>query len=240
MGLGSCGGQRTALPTIRDQRIAHQTIVWVRFTGVLAINVHYSDPQSRPQTGPLAQFGARIFADWRPPNFAPMSIVLEQKQTKETKRDNSSFGFIAAFRNSRLRLFPASTLAAGRELGASMAGFHFEHFQLAGFDDGNGLRAFDGGESHQKIFNGFAAFQGVNQILQGDTGAHKNGRAAHNFGVGVDDAVQIFRCHDMAKIRLPARLSPAKMDGRRTEFFIGRGVALRRPDGAARRPYPGK
>ena len=79
MGLGSCGGQRTARPTIRDERIAHQTIVWVRFTGVLAINVHYSDPQSRPQTGPLAQFGARIFADWRPASFTPISIVLEQK-----------------------------------------------------------------------------------------------------------------------------------------------------------------
>ena len=40
----------------------------------------------------------------------------------------------------------------------------FEHFQLTGFNDGDGLRAFDRRESFQKIFNRFAAFQGVNQI----------------------------------------------------------------------------
>jgi len=51
----------------------------------------------------------------------------------------------------------------------------FEHFQLAGFNDGDGLRAFDRRKSLQKTFNGFAAFQGINQILQGDTRADKNG-----------------------------------------------------------------
>ena len=61
----------------------------------------------------------------------------------------------------------------------------------------------------QEIFNGFAAFQGVNQILQGDTRADKNGRAAHDFGIRVNDAFQIFDCHNMAKIPLPAELSPA-------------------------------
>ena len=45
----------------------------------------------------------------------------------------------------------------------------FEHFQLAGFNDRDGLRAFDRRESFQEIFNRFAAFQGVNQILQGNT-----------------------------------------------------------------------
>jgi len=70
----------------------------------------------------------------------------------------------------------------------------FEHFQPAGFNDGDGLRAFDGRESFQKIFNGFAPFQRVNQILQGDTRADKYGRAAHDFGVGVDDAFQISYC----------------------------------------------
>jgi hypothetical protein len=88
----------------------------------------------------------------------------------------------------------------------------FEHFQPAGFNDGDGLRAFDGRESFQKIFNGFAAFQGVNQILQGDTRADKDGRAAHDFGVGVDDAFQIFYCHTVVKIRLPPKLSRANTD----------------------------
>ena len=69
----------------------------------------------------------------------------------------------------------------------------FEHFQLAGFNDGDGLRAGDGRK----------AFQGVNQILQGDT------RAAHDFGIGVNDALQIFAGHNMAKIPLLAELSPA-------------------------------
>ena len=33
------------------------------------------------------------------------------------------------------------------------------------------------------------------------------------------------------------RIAEAGRKGRRTKFFNGRGVALRRPDGAARRPY---
>lgn len=84
----------------------------------------------------------------------------------------------------------------------------FEHFQLAGFNDGDGLGAGDGGEAFEEIINGFAAFEGVNQILQGDSRADKDGRAAHDFGVGMDDAFQIFQCHNMAKILLPAELSP--------------------------------
>src|SRR6266851_658892 len=92
----------------------------------------------------------------------------------------------------------------------------FEHFQLTGFNDGDGLRALDRRESFQKSFNGFAAFQGVNQILQRDTRADKNGRAAHDFGIGVDDAFQIFRCHNVATIPLTAELSPANRDVVRT------------------------
>ena len=57
----------------------------------------------------------------------------------------------------------------------------------------------------------FAAFKGVNQILQRNTRADKNGRAAHDFGIGVNDALQISDCHNMVKIPLPAKLSPANM-----------------------------
>jgi len=87
----------------------------------------------------------------------------------------------------------------------------FEHFHLTGFNDGNGLRAGDGRKAFQEIFNGFTAFKGVNQILQRDTRADKNWRAAHDFGIGVNDAFQIFDCHNMAKIPLPVKLSPANM-----------------------------
>jgi hypothetical protein len=93
----------------------------------------------------------------------------------------------------------------------------FEHFQLAGFNDGNGLRAFNRREALQKIFNGFAAFQGVNQILQGDTRADKNGCAAHDFRVRVNDAFQIFHGHNMVKIPLAVKLSSAKMDVMRAQ-----------------------
>ena len=100
--------------------------------------------------------------------------------------------------------------------------YGFEHFQLTGFNDSDGLRAGDGREAFQEIFNGFAAFQGVNQILQGDTRADKHGRAAHDFGIGVNDAFQIFDCHIMAKILLPAKLSPANMAAGRAPAVLRR------------------
>jgi hypothetical protein len=102
----------------------------------------------------------------------------------------------------------------------------FEHFQLAGFNDGDGLRAFDGREAFQEIFNGFAALKGINQILQGDTRADENGRAAHDFGIGVNDAFQIFDCHNMAKILLPVKLSPANVDVARAVVMTATEAAL--------------
>ena len=87
----------------------------------------------------------------------------------------------------------------------------FEHLQLTGFNDGNGLRAGDGRKTFQEILNGFAAFKGVNQILQGDTRADKHGRAAHDLGIRVNDAFQIFDGHHKAKTRLTAKLSPANV-----------------------------
>jgi hypothetical protein len=102
----------------------------------------------------------------------------------------------------------------------------FEHFQLAGFNDGDGLRAGDGREAFQEIFNGFAAFKGVNEILQGDTRADKNGRAAHDFGIGVNDAFQIFDCHNRIKIPLPAELSPANMTVGRARANLDTVVAI--------------
>jgi len=105
----------------------------------------------------------------------------------------------------------------------------FEHFHLTGFDDGDGLRAGDGREAFQEIFNGFAAFKGVNQILQGDTRADKNGRAAHDFGIGMNDAFQIFDCHNTAKILLPMELSPANMSAMRAPaLHDGSGFSVRR------------
>ena len=100
----------------------------------------------------------------------------------------------------------------------------FEHFQPTRFNDGDGLRTADGREAFQKIFNGFAAFQGVNQILQGDTRADKNGCAAHNFRIGVNDAFQIFGCHNMVKIPRLAKLSLANVNWLKSE--AGRATNL--------------
>ena len=55
--------------------------------------------------------------------------------------------------------------------------------------------------------------------MKGNARADKHGRADHDFGIGVNDALQIFDCHNMAKIPLPAELSPANM-------AVGRAAAL--------------
>jgi hypothetical protein len=105
----------------------------------------------------------------------------------------------------------------------------FEHLQLTGFNDGDGLRAGGGREAFQEIFNGFTAFQGVNQILQRDRRADKDGHAAHDFGIRVNDALQIFDGHNMAKISLPAKLSPANMAaGRALALHDGSDFSVRR------------
>ena len=58
--------------------------------------------------------------------------------------------------------------------------------------------------------------------MKGNARADKHGRAAHDFGIGVDDAFQIFDCHNMAKIPLPAKLSPANMTVRRAPAHLRR------------------
>ena len=57
--------------------------------------------------------------------------------------------------------------------------------------------------------------------MKGNARADKHGRAAHDFGIGMNDALQIFDCHNMPKIRLPAKLSPANMT-------VGRAPAILR------------
>ena len=112
----------------------------------------------------------------------------------------------------------------------------FEHFQITGFNDGDGLRAGDGGKAFQKIFNGFAAFQGVHQILQGTARADKNRRAAHDFGIVVNDAFQIFTCHIRVKITPPAELSPANMSGAMARRSLANRRAVPQWLGSAKPP----
>jgi hypothetical protein len=91
----------------------------------------------------------------------------------------------------------------------------FEHFQLSSLNDRNGLWAFDRRKSGQKILHGFAAFQGVDQILQRNAGAHKYRRAAEDFRIRMYNAFQIIRCHDKTAIPPAVRLSPANVAARR-------------------------
>jgi len=51
----------------------------------------------------------------------------------------------------------------------------FEHFQLAGFNDGDDLRAFDRGEAFQEIFNGFASFEASIRFCKGTRVPTKTG-----------------------------------------------------------------
>jgi len=56
------------------------------------------------------------------------------------------------------------------------------------FEGGDGEFAGDGGKSFQKLFEGFAAFEVVEERLDGDTGSAEDGSSAEDFGVFGDDA----------------------------------------------------
>ena len=48
------------------------------------------------------------------------------------------------------------------------------------------------GKTVEEVFDGFAAFEIVDQVLKRDARANKNGRSTHDLGIGVNDAFQIF------------------------------------------------
>jgi len=55
------------------------------------------------------------------------------------------------------------------------------------FHEGHDLLAFHGGKPCQKIVNGVARLQTIEQCLAGHTGAGEAGRSAHYFRVDTDD-----------------------------------------------------
>lgn len=79
----------------------------------------------------------------------------------------------------------------------------FQNRALACFDHGNDLFAFDRGEGIQEVFDGFTAFQVINQVLQWNARADKHGRAAHDFRVGVNSAFEFFKLHALKYSRGP-------------------------------------
>lgn len=73
----------------------------------------------------------------------------------------------------------------------------FEHGELAGFNDRDGLLAFNGRERIEEIFDGLAAFQIVHEVLERDARADEDRRAAHDLRVGVNNAFQFFKFYPL-------------------------------------------
>ena len=71
----------------------------------------------------------------------------------------------------------------------------FENRALVRFNHGDGLFASDREEGVQKVFDGFAALQIINEVLEWNARAQKDGRAAHNLRVGVNDTFEFFNFH---------------------------------------------
>ena len=70
-----------------------------------------------------------------------------------------------------------------------------QHRELGGFNDGDGLLAFHRRETVEEVFNGFAAFQIINEVLERDACADKDRRSPHDFRIGVNDAFEVFNLH---------------------------------------------
>src|SRR6267142_412629 len=77
----------------------------------------------------------------------------------------------------------------------------FEHLQFPCFDNSNSLFTLDGGKSFEEIFDGFTAFEIVNEVLQGNSSANENGRPTHDFRIRVDDSFDFFAFHQCQYIR---------------------------------------
>jgi hypothetical protein len=70
-----------------------------------------------------------------------------------------------------------------------------QHLDLGCFNDGDDLFAFHSRKAVKEVFDGFAAFEVVDEVLKRDASANKNWRPAHDFRIGVNDAFQIFNFH---------------------------------------------
>ena len=66
---------------------------------------------------------------------------------------------------------------------------------LTRFDDGNHLFPLNRGKSIQKIFNRFPAFKVIDEILERNARADENWRAAHNFGIRMNNGFEIGSFH---------------------------------------------
>ena len=76
-----------------------------------------------------------------------------------------------------------------------MGSNRFQHLQLGRLDGRNDLFALHGRKTVQKILDGFAAFEVVDEVLKWDARAEEHRRAAQNFRIGMDHAFQCFGFH---------------------------------------------
>jgi hypothetical protein len=76
----------------------------------------------------------------------------------------------------------------------------FQHLHLAGLNHGDHLLTLHARKAVQKVFDGFAPFQVINEILQRDTRANEHGRAAKDFRVRMNDPVQLHKAKPTAPL----------------------------------------
>jgi hypothetical protein len=80
----------------------------------------------------------------------------------------------------------------------------FQHRELAGFDNGDGLLALYRRKTIKEIFDRRAPFEVVNKVLERNSRTNKDRCAAHDLLVGVNDAFEFFQLHASQYIRWPS------------------------------------
>src|ERR1017187_4140812 len=76
-----------------------------------------------------------------------------------------------------------------------MVSDRFQHLELGRLNNRDHLLAFHRGKTIEKVFDGFTTFKIINQVLQRNAGADKDRRAAHDFRIGMNHAVEGFHLH---------------------------------------------
>ncbi len=83
----------------------------------------------------------------------------------------------------------------------------FQHLELAGLDDRDDLLLFHRGKAIEEVFDGFTALKLINEVLERNACADENRRSPHDFGIGMNHALEVFYFHRI-RITAPGWASP--------------------------------
>ena len=101
----------------------------------------------------------------------------------------------------------------------------FQHLQAPRLDDGDDLRAAYAREAFAELIDGLTTFQSVDEILQWHTRSGEHRGAAHDFRVGMNDALKILEVHgERLPPSLPGRERQNRAFARRSASVIPRQV----------------